>query len=67
MLARAGIATVGELRRLGPAVAYRQVVFMGEHPSLNLLWAMAAGLQGRDWRDLDEAEKARLRDEAGEP
>jgi DNA transformation protein len=60
MLARAGIATVGELRALGAAAAYRRLVFMGERPSRNLLWAIAAGLEGRDWRQLTEAEKAAL-------
>ncbi len=66
MLARAGIFTIGELRALGPAAAFRRVVFMGEHPSRNLLWALAAGLQGRDWRELTETEKAVLDAAVGE-
>lgn len=60
MLARAGIATIGDLRALGAAAAFRRVVFMGERPSRNLLWAMEAGLQDRDWRSLTPAEKAAL-------
>lgn len=60
MLAEAGIETVGDLRALGAAGAFRRLRFMGAKPSRNLLWAMAAGLQGRDWRTLDEAEKAAL-------
>lgn len=64
MLARAGIATIGELRALGPAEAYRRIVFMGERPSRNLLWAMEAGLQDRDWRSLTAAEKAALEEKA---
>jgi hypothetical protein len=33
--------------------------------SLNLLWAMVAGLEDRDWRDLTEAEKDRWKAELG--
>jgi DNA transformation protein len=64
MLARAGIGTIGDLRALGAAAAFRRVAFMGERPSRNLLWAMAAGLEGRDWRSLTPAEKAALSAEA---
>ncbi|MCA9198422.1 MAG: TfoX/Sxy family DNA transformation protein [Planctomycetales bacterium] len=55
-----GINTIGDLRRLGPALAYRLVCtkFTG---SLNLLWALAAGLEGRDWRELTEKEKQDLK------
>lgn len=34
--------------------------------SLNLLWALAAGVIDCDWRELTEAAKQRLRKEAGE-
>jgi hypothetical protein len=34
--------------------------------SLNLLWAIAAGLKEKDWRELPEATKRRLRKEAEE-
>lgn len=57
MLAEAGIRTIAELRLLGPAKAYKRVE---QKASLNLLWAIAAGLEGRDWRQLNEAEKASL-------
>lgn len=57
MLAEAGIRTIAELRLLGPAKAYRRVK---DKASLNLLWAIAAGLDDRDWRDLDAEEKASL-------
>ncbi|MEZ6115790.1 MAG: TfoX/Sxy family protein [Pirellulaceae bacterium] len=54
-----GIDTIADLRRLGPTLAYRLVCtkFTG---SLNLLWALAAGLDDRDWRDLTEKEKQDL-------
>ena len=56
----AGIPTIDELRRLGPALAYRLVQQRYPRASKNLLWAMAAGLQDRDWRELSEQEKAVL-------
>jgi len=63
-LREAGITTIAELERLGPVVAYRLVKQRQSNASLNLLWAMAAGLQGKDWRELTEATKMRLRKEA---
>jgi hypothetical protein len=60
----AGIATIVEFERLGPVVAYRLVKQRQPKSSLNLLWAMAAGLKGKDWRELTEATKKRLRKEA---
>ena len=62
----AGITTIAELDRLGPVVAYRLVKQRQPKASLNLLWAMAAGLKGKDWRELTEATKKRLRKEAEE-
>ena len=61
----AGIGTISELERLGPVLAYRIVRQRQPDASLNLLWAMAAGLENRDWRDLTEYEKARLRQQIG--
>lgn len=63
-LREAGITTVAELERLGPVVAYRLVQQRQPRASLNLLWALAAGLSGQDWRELTEATKKRLRQEA---
>lgn len=60
MLRAAGIPDDVALRRIGPAMAFAMVRAKGGHASLNLLWAMAAGLQGRDWRELNEEEKGRL-------
>lgn len=62
-LREAGITTISELERLGPVVAYRLVKQHQPKASLNLLWALAAGLKGKDWRQLDEAAKNRLRKE----
>ena len=60
MLRAAGVDDAAALRRIGPAMAFAMVRAAGSHASLNLLWAMAAGLQGRDWRALSEEEKGRL-------
>jgi len=56
----AGIHTVEDLRRFGPALAYRMVIQKQPEASLNLLWAIAAGLQDRDWRELTGEEKEQL-------
>jgi DNA transformation protein len=55
-----GITSIGELEELGPAVAYRIVKQQRPKVSLNLLWAIAAGLADKDWRELSDKEKARL-------
>ncbi len=65
-LREAGISTLGELERLRPVVAYRLVKQRQPQASLNLLWALAAGLQGQDWRELSEPTKERLRREVAE-
>ena len=58
------IRTIADLRSIGPALAYRRVKARNPSTSLNLLWAMAAGLADRDPRDLSDEEKARLLKEA---
>lgn len=55
-----GITTIDELRRLGPVIAFRMVKQRYSKASLNLLWALAAGLSGRDWQQLSAAERERL-------
>jgi len=61
ILAQAGIRTMAELRLLGAAKAYsRAKAFAPRSVSLNLLWAIAAGLEDRDWRELNAREKASL-------
>lgn len=60
-LREAGIRTIADLERLGAGLAYRLVKQRQRDVSLNLLWAMVAGLTGRDWRELDEKEKETLK------
>ena len=62
-LREVGITTIAELRRLGPVLAYRLVKQKQLTASLNLLWALAAGILDRDWRELSEEEKEKLRAE----
>jgi DNA transformation protein and related proteins len=63
-LREVGITTLSELERLGPVLAYRLVKAKQPKASLNLLWAMAAGVKDRDWRELSNQEKENLRAEA---
>jgi hypothetical protein len=61
-----GVARVAELQRLVPVVAYRLV---GQHQpkaSLTCWGAVAAGLGGKDWRELTVATRTRLREQMGE-
>lgn len=65
-LRKVGIVTIADLKRLGPVVAFRLVKQHQPEASLNLLWALAAGVKGKDWRKLTEATKKRLRRQAEE-
>ena len=61
MLMEAGIRTLDELEKLGAVRAYARVkALRPKFASLNLLWALAAGLENRDWRDLAKHEKDAL-------
>ncbi len=61
LLRSAGISTVEELAAIGAVKAYVRVKHLPESSaSRNLLWAMAAGLEGRDWRSLTAEEKGSL-------
>ncbi len=60
----AGITTIAELEQLGSVAAYQLVKLRQPKASLNLLWAIEAGLTVRDWRELPQSTKQRLRKEA---
>jgi DNA transformation protein and related proteins len=61
MLAEAGIRSLDELKMLGAVKAYAWVkARRSKFASLNLLWALAAGLEDRDWRELTTEEKEGL-------
>jgi hypothetical protein len=61
MLALSGIRTIEELRLLGAVGAYHRLkAAFPKRIGSNMLWAIAAGLDDRDWRDLEPDEKSRL-------
>ena len=61
MLAEVGIRTIGELRAIGAPKAYVRVnAICMRGASVNLLWSMAAGLDGRGWQDVSAEEKELL-------
>ena len=61
MLAEVGIHTVGELRVIGAVKAYVRVkAVRSRGASVNLLWSMAAGLDGRGWQEVSTEEKESL-------
>jgi DNA transformation protein and related proteins len=61
LLREAGVSTLDELKALGAVRAYMRVkTLRPKSASLNLLWALAAGLEDRDWRNLSAREKSAL-------
>ena len=61
MLAEVGIRTIGELHAIGAVKAYVRVrAIHTRGASVNFLWSMAAGLDGRSWQDVSMVEKASL-------
>ena len=60
LLARAGIVSVGALRRIGSAEAFLRVEEAGGRPSLNLLYALEGALGGRHWTRVSRTERSRL-------
>jgi DNA transformation protein len=65
-LESAGITSVAELRRIGPAAAWGRVSLReGRAVSLNFLYSLYAALEGIRWDEVPDREKVRLRREAG--
>ena len=56
-----GIRTVADLKRIGAVEAYRQVRLRQPRATLNLLWALAAAIQGIAPNDLTLVAKNELR------
>lgn len=65
-LRESGISTIGELQNVGAVAAFQIVRSQGFPASLNLLYALAAGISQRDWRDLEPAEKQELQRQLSE-
>ncbi|MBA4017773.1 MAG: hypothetical protein C0483_11415 [Pirellula sp.] len=62
-LREVGVRTVADLEKAGPVAVYRVVKQMRPQVNLNLLWALAAGLNDIDWQQLPGATKLRLQRE----
>ena len=60
-LARAGILTATELRRVGAHAAYRAMLAAGSRPHFIAYYSLHMALQGRPWNDCKGAEKDALR------
>jgi DNA transformation protein and related proteins len=56
----ADIRTIADLRDVGPVFAYMRVKSGNQRVTLNLLWALAAGLKDIDWRDITDKKKQKL-------
>ena len=65
-LREVGIKTIADFREIGSVRAYQLVSRREPNCSLNLLWALAAGLEDRDWRDISDEEKVQLKIEIEE-
>ena len=61
MLTEVGITSIDQLREIGAVTAFRRLTFtFGRQVTLNILWAMQAGLRDIDWREVTSAEKIAL-------
>ncbi len=65
MLRSVNLDSVEDVQTVGPLAAYLMVASK-HRVSRNLLWALAAGLQDRDWRDLTQQEKTELQQQLDE-
>ena len=66
-LSEIGVETAEELRSLGAVEAYARLrLVLPRGLSIMALYAMHAGLEGRPWTDLTDAERAALRQAVGE-
>ncbi len=60
-LRNCGITRISQLRKIGAVAAWHKVRDQFPAASMNLLWALAAGLEDRDWRSLTDEEKQQIR------
>lgn len=60
MLAKAGIKTSAQLRKMGSVQAYARVKAKDAKASLNLLWSLEGALTDRDWKAVAETDRATL-------
>lgn len=60
MLARAGITTIAQLRKLGAIEAYVRAKRANKSVSLNLLWGLESALTGEPWQEVARKHRASL-------
>ncbi|QSA97342.1 TfoX/Sxy family protein [Methylococcus sp. EFPC2] len=60
MLARAGIRSVEQLRKLGSVSAYVLARRANPKASLNLLWALESALSGEPWQEVARTHRSSL-------
>jgi DNA transformation protein len=60
MLARAGISTVAQLRKLGAVKAWVMTKKVNPRTSLNLLWALESALTGQPWQEVAKLHRTSL-------
>jgi len=60
MLAKVGITSLAQLRRIGSVASYVRVKRAGASASLNLLWGLEAVVTGIDWREIARDHRTRL-------
>ena len=66
LLKEVGITSVKDLQDLGAVEAYIRLKMRFPDVTHNMLWALYAGLQNRDWRSLDATERKLLLMQAAE-
>ena len=62
-LADINLRTLADLEVVGAVGAFRMVQHKHAKVSLNLLWALYGAIENRDWRDVTDVEKTKLRAE----
>jgi DNA transformation protein and related proteins len=60
MLERAGITSVGQLRKLGAVAAYVKAKQVNAGVSLNLLWGLESALTGQPWQEIARTHRTSL-------
>lgn len=63
MLADVDVSTVGDIRKLGLPLLFRILKGKGTNASMNLIYALEAGLRNIHWLELTTDEKNKLRRE----
>lgn len=59
-LAKVGVVSVAQLRRLGAVAAYAKAKRSGANISLNLLWALEGALSGLPWQEVAREHRTSL-------